>query len=128
MRLFQKQVAEEIGVDETSIYNWESNRVEPAVRFIPRLHLFLGYCPYSPDRSLSAKLKTWRKGLGLSQERMAKAVAVDEGTWRRWEAGGCLPAPKYVDRIKRFLEGSLWLKTQPRKTGDFQESFSLQIG
>lgn len=33
--LLQKEAAELIGVDETSVYNWESNRVQPAVHFIP---------------------------------------------------------------------------------------------
>jgi hypothetical protein len=65
-------------VDETSIYNWESNRVEPAVRFIHHIHLFLGYCPYAPSLPLSGKLKTWRQSLGLLQEGMVKAVGVDE--------------------------------------------------
>ncbi|MDQ3802270.1 MAG: recombinase family protein [Acidobacteriota bacterium] len=35
--LTQKQAAEKLGVDETSVFNWESNRVEPAVRLIPRI-------------------------------------------------------------------------------------------
>lgn len=43
--LTRKQAAERIGVDETSVYNWESNRIEPAVRFIPQIHLFLGLLP-----------------------------------------------------------------------------------
>jgi transcriptional regulator with XRE-family HTH domain len=102
--LLQKQVADEIGVDETSIYNWESNRVEPAVRLIPRIHLFLARCPYTSGLSLSYKLKMWRQGLGLSQVKMAKAVGVDEGTWRRWEAGRRLPAFTHMERVSRFLD------------------------
>jgi DNA-binding XRE family transcriptional regulator len=101
----QKQAAERIGVDETSVYNWESNRVEPAVRLIPRIHLFLGHCPYTPGLPLSGKLKLLRQGLGLSQEGMAKAVGVDEGTWGRWEAGGRQPSSEYQKRIRAFLEG-----------------------
>lgn len=106
--IFQKQVADQIGVDETSIYNWESNRVEPAVRLIPRIHLFLRYCPYIPGLSFSCKLKVWREGLGLSQEGMAKALGVDETTWRRWEAGRRLPAFTHMERVRGFLEG-IWL-------------------
>ncbi len=102
--LFQKQVADEIGVDETSIYNWESNRVESAVRFIPHIHCFLGYCPYTPSLPVSGLLKLIRQGLGFSQERMARTVGVDETTWRRWEAGGRLLASTYIERIKCFLE------------------------
>jgi DNA-binding transcriptional regulator YiaG len=44
--LYRREVAELIGVDETTIYNWESNRNRPAGRVIPRVEEFLGYCPY----------------------------------------------------------------------------------
>jgi len=44
--LLQMHVAEEIGVDECSIYNWESNRVAPSLRLIPRIIEFLGYVPH----------------------------------------------------------------------------------
>jgi ribosome-binding protein aMBF1 (putative translation factor) len=43
--LFRREVAEMIGVDETTIYNWESNRNAPAARVIQRVVEFLGYCP-----------------------------------------------------------------------------------
>ena len=43
--MLQRQAADIIGVDETTIYNWESNRVEPAARLIPRIIRFLGYSP-----------------------------------------------------------------------------------
>jgi DNA-binding XRE family transcriptional regulator len=98
--LIQKQVAEQIGVDEASVYNWESNRVEPAVRLIPHIHIFLGYCPYIPGLPISGKLKVWRQSMGLSQDGMAKAIDVDKSTWRKWEAGQRLPASKYIERIK----------------------------
>jgi DNA-binding XRE family transcriptional regulator len=41
----QKGVADRIGVDEATIYNWEANRKHPAGRLIPRIIQFLGYCP-----------------------------------------------------------------------------------
>jgi DNA-binding XRE family transcriptional regulator len=43
--LLQKEVAAQIGVDEATIYNWEANRNQPAVRLIPRIIQFLGYGP-----------------------------------------------------------------------------------
>jgi transcriptional regulator with XRE-family HTH domain len=102
--LTQKQVAEQIGVDETSVYNWESNRIEPAVRFIPRIHRSLRYCPYTPGLLVSGWLKLIRQGLGYSQERMAGALGIDEGTWQRWEAGQRQPSSKYRRQIAAFLE------------------------
>ena len=53
MGLLQCEAAEQIGVDECTIYNWETNRVTPAVRLIPRIIKFLGYCPCTPGLSTS---------------------------------------------------------------------------
>jgi transcriptional regulator with XRE-family HTH domain len=102
--LTQKQAAERIGLDETSVYNWESNRIEPTVRFISHIHIFLGYCPYTPGLPVSERLKITRHGLGYSQERMARALKIDEGTWRQWEAGKRQPSGIYRGRIVAFLE------------------------
>ena len=44
--LLQKDVARVIGVEETSIYNWENNRSNPGSRFIAGIVNFLEYCPY----------------------------------------------------------------------------------
>ena len=92
-----------IRVDETTIYNWENNRVEPAVQFIPRIIKFLGYCPYTPARPLSERLTVIRQSLGLSRERMAQALGVDESTLAGWEAGRRQPLGKYLKGIKAFL-------------------------
>jgi transcriptional regulator with XRE-family HTH domain len=102
--LLQRQVAEEIGVDETSVFNWENNRVEPAVRFIPRIIQLLGYCPYTPALPTTGWLKLIRQSLGYSQERMAEALGIDASTWRRWEAGKRQPAPRYLRCIKSFTD------------------------
>ena len=106
--LSQKQAAEAIGVDETSVFNWEGNKVHPAVRLIPRIIQFLGYCPFTPDLPAPEWLKLIRRSLGYTQEMMAMAVKIDESTWKRWEAGQKQPAPKYVGRIKDFLDRALW--------------------
>jgi DNA-binding XRE family transcriptional regulator len=45
LKLFQKDVARMIGVDETSIWNWENNQSRPVARLTPKIWEFLGYCP-----------------------------------------------------------------------------------
>jgi len=92
LELTQKQAAEEIGVDETTVFNWESNRIKPTVGLIPRLIRFLGYCPFTPGVPHPTWLKLVRENLGFSQERMAEVLGIDEGTWRKWEAGLRHPA------------------------------------
>ncbi|OLE55388.1 MAG: hypothetical protein AUG51_02720 [Acidobacteria bacterium 13_1_20CM_3_53_8] len=101
--MLQKQVAVEIRVDECSIYNWESNRTEPAVWLIPQIVRFLGYCPYTPNLPTSEWLKLIRQSLGYSQKRMAQALSVNESTLRRWEAGRRQPSEKYAEMIRAFL-------------------------
>jgi DNA-binding XRE family transcriptional regulator len=51
--LFQSKVAEQIGVDTTSIHNWEGNKSAPAIRHIPAILRFLGYNPFAPGADTS---------------------------------------------------------------------------
>ncbi len=46
--LLQKEVAQKIGVGESTIYNWENNLTKPALRYIPKIVKFLGYESYDP--------------------------------------------------------------------------------
>lgn len=103
--LWQRQVAAEIGVDVTTLHNWETQRNTPSLRFMPRIIGFLGYNPYptEPTQPLSAKLKTHRRQLGLSQERLAELLEVDESTVRKWEAGHVNSCSKYTKIIDAFL-------------------------
>src|ERR1700737_2631777 len=43
--LLQSQLAESLGVDKTTVYNWERNATEPARRFLCDITSFLGYSP-----------------------------------------------------------------------------------
>jgi DNA-binding XRE family transcriptional regulator len=45
LKLLQKQVAEQIGVHELTITNWEVSATVPEVRYIPAIIQFLGYNP-----------------------------------------------------------------------------------
>ena len=80
--LWQRQVAAEIGVDTMTINNLETQRTTPSLRFMPPIIRFLDYDPFpaEPTQPLSAQLKGCRKRLGLSQERLARLLEVDEST------------------------------------------------
>ena len=45
LKLFQKDIARIIGVDEASIWNWENNRTKPVLKLVPEIIEFLGYNP-----------------------------------------------------------------------------------
>ena len=50
--LLQREVAAEIGVDASSVYNWENGRTEPELRHLPAIIRFLGYDPKVEARHL----------------------------------------------------------------------------
>jgi DNA-binding XRE family transcriptional regulator len=78
--LFQKQVAEQIGVSEATIYNWERNETQPQIHQLPEIICFLGYNPLPAPESLTENLHAARKALGLTQRAMAKQLGVDPTT------------------------------------------------
>ena len=45
LKMLRKQVAEEIGVDKTSVVNWEANASIPSIEYMPAVIAFLGYNP-----------------------------------------------------------------------------------
>jgi DNA-binding transcriptional regulator YiaG len=101
--LFQKEVAQQIGVDTTTIYNWERNANSPQVHQLPRVIRFLGYNPHPAAGSLPEKLTAIRRKLGLSQRVMAKRLGIDPGTLRNWENGRRCPSKKLQQNISDFL-------------------------
>jgi transcriptional regulator with XRE-family HTH domain len=76
LNLIQKQVAEQLGVDEMTITNWERNTTSPAIRHVPAILELLGYGPIPAAHSFPERLATARKRLGLSRRKLAEKVGV----------------------------------------------------
>jgi len=105
--LQKKQLARQFSVDETTIHNWEDRGIVPAIRFMPRIHQFLGYDPTdgrSPE-SLPETIKAHRTKLGLSQKRLAVLLGMDKSTLAGWERGEHRPTSASFKRIEVFLTG-----------------------
>jgi len=102
--LWQKQVADQIGVDEGTLYNWERQRTVPKLPYIPKIIAFLGYNPFPPASSLPEKTKNCRRVLGLTQGKMAEMIGIDKSTLADHEAGKNQPNEKTLKLIKAFLE------------------------
>jgi len=98
--LFQKQVAEQIGVSEETIYRWESNESSPQVKFIPAIIKFLGYNPVPLPDSPCQRLVFYRQVRGLSQRNLAKETGIDPKAIELAETGK-RPLSK---KILKFLE------------------------
>ena len=102
--LLQAQVADQIGVDKTTVCNWESNAPLPAIRYIPAILEFLGYDPFPPAKTFVGRLTTARKVLGISQRAMALSLGVDPATLQSWEAEQHHPTAKNLELIEQFLQ------------------------
>jgi DNA-binding XRE family transcriptional regulator len=62
----QRELAEHLGVSESTVRHWETNTTTPAIRFVPRIITFLGYDPYPVPKSLQARLLAARRQQGIS--------------------------------------------------------------
>ncbi|MFN0168661.1 MAG: recombinase family protein [Bryobacteraceae bacterium] len=117
LKLMQKDVAEQIGVCETSVFNWEANTSQPDIRFMPAVIGFLGYNPLPEATTLAEQLVRHRTTRGLSQKEAARDIGVDQGTLARWERGEREPAGRLLDSVTHFLTGDRGQRTGVRRAG-----------
>jgi transcriptional regulator with XRE-family HTH domain len=103
--MFQKDVAEQIGVGVTTIFNWEANTSQPDYQYMPTVIEFLGYNPLPEGKTWSERLVRHRTALGLSQEEACRRIGVDQSTLSGWEQGEREPARAYAERAERFMAG-----------------------
>jgi transcriptional regulator with XRE-family HTH domain len=103
LKMLQREVADQIGVDKASVFNWEANTSTPEIRYMPAIIRFLGYNPLPEATRLGERLIRERKSLGLSQEAAAKRLGVDPSTLARWEQGKREPTGLFLARVNRFL-------------------------
>jgi len=118
--LFQKQVARQIGVTTCTIMYWETNRVAPALRFIPSIIEFLGYDPTEKTnaQSLAEGLRAHRKRLGLSQKKLAALLGIDQSTLASWEREKHRPTRKSLQLVDEFLREADKLRGRPSAKED----------
>ncbi|HUX92421.1 MAG TPA: helix-turn-helix transcriptional regulator [Ignavibacteriaceae bacterium] len=75
LKLFQKDVAELIGVQTDSIVNWELNRFTPQVHQLPKIIEFLGYVPFGiSGDTFSSKVKAFRKEARIESKKACHVV------------------------------------------------------
>jgi len=64
----------------------------------------LEYNPFLPANRLAQKLVLCRKILGLSQEKLARKLGVDESTLASWEAERHRPMKRSLEVIEVFFK------------------------
>ena len=105
LKLFQREVAQLLGVNETSVYDWEKHRTDPMVHLIPRITQFLGYTPpFFSGQTTGQKIIAYRHIRGMSQRVLALTLKVDPATLRRWERNESFPTGKLKTRLGPFFK------------------------
>lgn len=102
-KLRQRDVATRIGVDKTSVFNWEAGIASPHLKVLPAVIRFLGYDPTEAGSTLGERLRAARRRLGLSHIDLAHQLGVDPTTLRNWEVGRHIPPVKYLPRINQVI-------------------------
>jgi transcriptional regulator with XRE-family HTH domain len=95
-KLTQRQVANAIGVRQTSICDWETGKLAPSVACLPGIFRFLGYDPRPTPDTFGQRLVHLRETHGLSQRALAKLLRSDPLTLRRWENDQHQPTRKLL--------------------------------
>ncbi len=94
-----------LGVVEATITGWERNWFTPNISCLPRIINYLGYIP-PPYNKVSnntvEKIKLYRQIHGLSQEKFAKLLGIDETTVAKWERGEHEPSKKLIVKFSKL--------------------------
>jgi len=105
--LFQREAAQQLGVNPWTILNWEKGRTEPPIASIPAIVQFLGYDPFPEPKTTPQHLVARRRETGWSIREAAEAVGVDPGTWGNWERGQIILYRKHRVLVAQFLDLSI---------------------
>ncbi len=102
--LFQRQVAEIIGVCEHTIHGWE-NGTEPELVHIPKIIEFLGYVPFDPPDSDDPleRLRYYKMLNGLSYMRLGMLIGKHHEQLEDWLSGRIKPCKRNIQNIVEFL-------------------------
>jgi len=104
--LKQAEVARQIGVTESTVWNWE-HRTEPELRHMPKIIDFLGYVPFECPEDTIGQLHYFKQVKGLSYNRLGKVMGRDPEQLSDWLSGRHKPCCKNIQIIEGFLEQEL---------------------
>jgi transcriptional regulator with XRE-family HTH domain len=88
--LLQRQVAEMMGVDVTTVKNWELNHHQPALRQLPAIVSFLGDVPrgvppFPAGDSPQDRIHRYQLPSGHSRSQLGRQLHAEVSTLWRWE-------------------------------------------
>jgi len=100
--LYQKDVAAQIGVTTSSIWNWEHGWTID-LRYIPRVIEFLGYNPIPCPDDVLEKLAWFRQVNGLTLEQLGAEIGRDPEQLSDWLSGRHIPGRRNRKEVELFL-------------------------
>lgn len=103
LRMYQPQLAKQLGVSEATVSNWETNKAVPKIYQWRQLIEFLGFYPFPEEDTLSSQIKKYRLVRGLTQEALGVLVGVDGTTVCGWEKEENQPWPEVKKRLEKII-------------------------
>jgi transcriptional regulator with XRE-family HTH domain len=104
LKLTKRQLSRRFNVDDVTIYLWEKNRVKPSLAQIPKIIEFLGNDPFEKEtQALGDRILEYRRIHGLTQEKFAVQLGIDQTTLAGWESGEHQPTKRLLNKLKSFF-------------------------
>lgn len=101
--MYQKDVAAQIGVTTSTIWNWENNWSSITLSCMPKVIEFLGYNPIPCPEDLMEKLAWFRQVNGLTLEQLGAEMGRDPEQLSDWLSGRYKPCRRNREEVKRFF-------------------------
>lgn len=87
-----------------TLINWEKDKTDPPIPFVPAILHFLGYDPFPPPCTLGERMLAKRRTMGWTIKKAAARIGVDESTWGEWERTGCVRWERHRLLLEVFLQ------------------------
>jgi len=109
LKLTKRQLSLRFNVSDVTIYLWERNKVKPSLAQIPKIIEFLGRDPYEKKtENLGEKLREYRRIHGLTQQKLAEQLGVDQTTLAGWERGKHKPSNILQENILNLFSSPIY--------------------
>ena len=104
LKLTKRQLSLRFNVSDVTIYLWERNKARLSLAQIPKIIEFLGRDPFEKKtENVGEKIREYRRIHGLTQNKLAERLGVDETTVAGWERDEHVPIKRLRDKLSYFL-------------------------
>jgi DNA-binding XRE family transcriptional regulator len=98
--LYQADVARQFKISEDCVCYWENECSHPHLKYYPLIIAFLGYYPFDHETTtFGGKIRRYKYEHGLSNEKLAKELGVDETTVANWERNKRVPLARSMEIV-----------------------------